>query len=120
MNILNKPRRSGKTTELIYASEATGFPIIACKGFNHAEAIKIQAAEMGCVIPEPITIDKDRYGHQFRLPFEAVFLDEAEELIKDAVQAYCKGIRIAALTVSIEMTGNPIEKEGAEDGYDGV
>ena len=74
MNILNKPRRSGKTTELIYASEATGFPIIACKGFNHAEAIKIQAA----------------------------------------VQAYT-GVRIAALTVSIEMTGNPIEKEGTED-----
>lgn len=114
MNILNKPRRSGKTTELIYASEATGFPIIACKGFNHAEAIKIQAAKMGCVIPEPITIDEYHHGHQFRLPFEAVFLDEGEDLIKDAVQAYT-GVRIAALTVSIEMTGNPIEKEGAED-----
>lgn len=47
MNILNKPRRSGKTTELIYASEATGFPIIACKGFNHAESIFVIPAPPG-------------------------------------------------------------------------
>lgn len=114
MNILNKPRRSGKTTELIYASEATGFPIIACKGDNHAESIKLQAEEMGCVIPEPITLEDFRHGFIMRKPYEAVFIDEGEDLIKEAVEAYTRA-RIAAITVSIEMTGKPIETEGAED-----
>ena len=52
MNLLIKDRASGKTTGLIYTSEATQYPIVT---FNRTSIryIKDMARDMGCLIPEP-------------------------------------------------------------------
>ena len=57
MRMLIKKRGSGKTTELIYASEATGFRIITPTS-SMAKYIKTQAEKLGCVIPEPMPYNK--------------------------------------------------------------
>lgn len=53
MKFINKPRRSGKTYGLIYASEATGFPIVVTTADRYNSIVGM-ANDMGCSIPEAV------------------------------------------------------------------
>lgn len=88
MNLLIKDRASGKTTGLIYTSEATQYPIVT---FNRQSIkyIKEMAAEIGCLIPEPLCFGDFRgeSNRGSRLP-ENILVDEVGMVIKDALNAY--------------------------------
>ena len=97
MKLLIKGRASGKTTGLIYTSEATGYPIITNSKIT-ANYIKNQATEMGCEIPEPITVNDIHSG--MKLPSDAnVLFDNVETILKDALSYYL-GANVVCATMS--------------------
>ena len=99
MNLLIKDRASGKTTGLIYTSEATQYPIVT---FNRMSIgyIKNMAKDIGCLIPEPLCIEdfKSDSARGRRLP-DNVLLDEASVIIGNALKAYL-GTNIVAATMT--------------------
>lgn len=88
MRLLIKKRQSGKTTGLIYASEATGYPI-ATANECMVKSIKDKAAEMGCTIPTPVTFYELRNwkGRGMRL-YDTVLIDEVESILGAALNEY--------------------------------
>lgn len=99
MNLLIKDRASGKTTGLIYVSEATQYPIIT---FNRESInyIKEMAKDMGCLIPEPLCVGdlKGNASRGRRFP-DNVLLDEAGVIIGDALNAYL-GTNVVTATMT--------------------
>lgn len=57
MKFIEGARGSGKTTKLIYKSAELNIPIIAPTTMM-CNCIKARASEIGCNIPEPISINK--------------------------------------------------------------
>lgn len=111
MNLLIKDRAKGKTTGLIYTSEATQYPIIT---FNKqsVEYIKHMADEMGCLIPEPLCVEyfKGTYVRPHGLP-QNVLLDEAGTIIGDALNAYLgTNVIVATMTDPLREKYNRMEK----------
>lgn len=102
MNLLIKDRATGKTTGLIYTSEATQYPIVT---FNRQSIgyIKHMAGEMGCLIPEPLCILDFRgdSARRKRLP-DNILLDEAGMVIEDALNTYLgTNVVVATMTDSL-------------------
>lgn len=121
MNLLIKNRASGKTTGLIYTSEATQYPIVT---FNRMsiEDIKHMANDMGCLIPEPICIEDFRsdLARGRRLPYN-VLLDEAGMVIGDALNAYLRTNVVAAtMTDSLREHYERIKKQNQACRYFGL
>ena len=88
VRLLIKERQSGKTTGLIYASEATGYPI-ATANEGMVKLIKDRAAEIGCTIPTPVTFYELRNwnGRGTRL-YDTVLIDEVEGILGAALNEY--------------------------------
>ena len=102
MKLLIKDRASGKTTGLIYTSEATGYPIVTNSKIT-ANYIKEQAKEMNCDIPDPITVNDIHSG--MGLPSDVnVLFDNVETILKDALNYYL-GANVVCATMS-----SPIKK----------
>lgn len=98
MNLLIKDRAKGKTTGLIYTSEAAQYPIVT---FNRQsiEYIKYMADDVGCLIPEPLCIlDFRGDSARRRLP-DNILLDEASMVIPDALNTYL-GTNVVAATMT--------------------
>ena len=111
MMIINKERQSGKTTGLIYTSEATGFPILT-KTLQSAKSISETAKRMGCVIPDPMTVSNYKmYCNCIGQMPRKVLIDELETILDDAVDEYIHG-HVVAATMTIPMS--TIQKEDAE------
>ena len=93
------PRGTGKTTKLIHASEVTGYPIL-CANLCAVDNAKKMAKEMGCNIPEPMTI-ADFKRHFYR--DENVLIDEvlANNLLAIALNQYI-GANVVACTMTLE------------------
>ena len=93
MRLLIKERQSGKTTGLIYASEATGYPI-ATANEGMVCNIKQMAEKMGCNIPEPITFCQLRNYKSAMNLYENILIDEVESILGAALNNYlhCKVI----------------------------
>lgn len=99
MKFINKPRRSGKTYGLIYASEATGFPIVVTTADRYNNIVGMATA-MGCDIPDPILVRdmRDRAGYR---PQDC-FIDDAEDVIAQALREYLHS-NVHGVTVSLDM-----------------
>lgn len=99
MNLLIKDRASGKTTGLIYTSEATQYPIVTLNRIS-IRYIKEIAKDLGCLIPEPLCIEDFRsvLARGKRIP-DDVLLDEAGVVIGDALNAYL-GTNVVAATMT--------------------
>lgn len=99
MNLLIKDRAKGKTTGLIYTSEATQYPIVTCDR-QSISYIKHMADKMGCLIPEPLCIEdfKGEFVRGRNLP-DNVLLDEAGMILNDALNAYL-GTNVIAATMT--------------------
>lgn len=104
MRLLDKSRASGKTTGLIYTSEATGYPIVALNK-SMARYIEKTGREMGCIIPEPMALDDliDNCSCSKQKPAHVLF-DEVESILGDALKAYL-GTDVVAATMT-----NPIKE----------
>lgn len=99
MKWLNKKRASGKTTGLIFASEATGYPIIVATDMQ-SKVVKENAAKLGAKIPEPMSV-KTFFATKQGKHIEKILIDESPRIIEDALQKYF-GVEIAAATMSLE------------------
>lgn len=88
MRLLIKGRQSGKTTGLIYASEATGYPI-AVENKTRVKYIEDMAEEIGCIIPQPVTFSelRDGIGRSNRL-YDTVLVDEVQSILASALSEY--------------------------------
>lgn len=90
MKLIIKDRGMGKTTQLIYMSEATGYPIVTNNKFS-INSLKMRAKKLGCEIPEPITSyemasGKKRGNHLY----DNILVDEValDGVLKDALNKY--------------------------------
>lgn len=95
MKLLIKGRRTGKTTQMLYTSEATGYPIVV-HSRQMVSVLKNRAKQLGISIPEPITVNDLRMG--FFSP-KGVLIDEADKIISDALDAYL-GCHVVAATLT--------------------
>ena len=82
MKLLIKDRGTSKTTGLIYASEATGYPIVTRSKIQSCY-IEDMAKDMGCDIPEPLTVS-ELHTSRVLPPETNVFFDNIETIIEDA------------------------------------
>lgn len=99
MRLLIKDRQKGKTTGLIYTSEATGYPIVV-HNRSHIEFIKEKAHELGCSIPDPVTVNELREHRCKGLHlYEHVLVDEVSFIIEDALNSYL-GCKVECATMS--------------------
>lgn len=77
MKIINRPRGTGKTTQLIYLSEVNRIPIVT----HEPNYIIDLAKRMGCDIPEPIAITKYiglTYGRNYDNRQQKFYIDDLE------------------------------------------
>ena len=101
MRLIIKGRAQGKTTELIHASEVTGYPIIAHTE-RQRDYIKELAKKMNCIIPELYTV-QELTSHDFRhgrkLKEQKMLLDDAELVIGAALNNYL-GVDVISATLT--------------------
>lgn len=99
MRIINRPRGTGKTIQLIHASEIMQCPII-CGTELSKQYIKNRANELGCNIPEPINVIETETG-KLDLEDKQVLVDNAEYVLALLLsQRY--GCEIKAMTLTGE------------------
>lgn len=87
LKFITKKRGMGKTTMLIYASAATGIPIVA-NSKKQCEYIADKAREYEVSIPKPVTPEEVCDGRLAGTGVTELFADDAEELIADALREY--------------------------------
>lgn len=100
MKILIKDRGTSKTTGLIYASEATDYPIVTSSKIQ-AHYIKDNAAKMGCIIPDPLTVEDVRSNNVLRSGANILF-DNVETILEAALNYYLNANIVCATMSDIE------------------
>ena len=101
MRLIIKGRAQGKTTELIYTSEVTGYPIIT-HSEKQRDYINEMAKKMNCIIPNPYTIQEltsQTFRHGRRLDEQKTLLDDAEQIIGAALNNYL-GVDVVSATLT--------------------
>lgn len=102
MKILNKPRQTGKSTDLIKLSSKHGLYII-CATRDRAQYLSTMAMEMGIHIPFPITPRE----LPLRSPYiKGVLIDDFEDVL-----SYLIGKPIVLATTSKKVIGDVNELE---------
>lgn len=103
MNTENKPsvlvikdRGTGKSTQLVYTSAVTQYPIITQHRTSIIHLMDL-ANELGVVIPTPMTVDD--YKARGRIHENHILIDEGYDLIGEALDAYM-GTHVVAVTLS--------------------
>lgn len=87
-------RGQGKTTAMVYASAATGAPIL-CPSHQQGKYIKLKADELGVEIPDPVYLEDDfRWRH-----IESVLVDDAEQVLRGLIKKAI-GAELMAFTMS--------------------
>lgn len=98
MRLLIKDRAKGKTTQMIYTSESTGYPIVV-ETQMQKNFIMDKAKEMDVIIPEPITLDEANNIRGRIKPNDKVIVDEGYNIIEKALKAYI-GCDVVAVTLT--------------------
>lgn len=97
MRLLIKDRAKGKTTQMIYTSEATGYPIVV-ETETQKRFLMNMAGGMDINIPEPIAVnDIERRTRGCRI--EKVLIDEGYNIIEKALKEYI-GCEVVAVTLT--------------------
>jgi hypothetical protein len=106
MNIINKPRGTGKTVELIYASEVTGARIIT-RSETQARCVLQKSKELGCHIPTPYSIDKYKScNHSEEVADdEDILIDDLDWSLDDILKDYFNH-NVFAVTMSVKESGD--------------
>lgn len=100
MNLINKPRGSGKTTQLIFTSVTVGYPIV-CHNIAMVDNIQKMAEKLGCDIPKPVTIAEMRSGMNYgNKKYENVLVDEVMFFFNAAINEYL-GTNVVACTCTL-------------------
>lgn len=91
-----KDRGTGKSTQLVYTSAVTQYPIITQRRTSIMYLMDL-ANELGVVIPTPMTVDD--YKARGRIRENHILIDEGYDLIGEALDAYM-GTHVVAVTLS--------------------
>lgn len=91
-----KDRGTGKSTQLVYTSAVTQYPIITQHKTSIMHLMDL-ANELGVVIPTPMTVDD--YKAKGRIHENHILIDEGYDLIGEALDAYM-GTHVVAVTLS--------------------
>lgn len=91
-----KDRGTGKSTQLVYTSAVTQYPIITQHRTSIIHLMDL-ANELGVVIPTPMTVDD--YKARGRIHENHILIDEGYDLIGEALDAYM-GSHVVAVTLS--------------------
>lgn len=91
-----KDRGTGKSTQLVYTSAVTQYPIITQHRTSIIHLMDL-ANELGVVIPTPMTVDD--YKARGRIHENHILIDEGYDLIGEALNAYM-GTHVVAVTLS--------------------
>lgn len=91
-----KDRGTGKSTQLVYTSAVTQYPIITQHRASIMHLMDL-ANELGVVIPTPMTVDD--YKAKGRIHENHILIDEGYDLIGEALDAYM-GTHVVAVTLS--------------------
>lgn len=88
MKLVIKNRGQGKSTQLIYTSEITRYPIVTTS-HTSVELIKILAKELACNIPEPI-VYTDLRNNKYRgnKNLGKVLVDDADIILEEVLNEY--------------------------------
>jgi hypothetical protein len=97
MEIIQKPRNDGKTTELIKKS-AENFSYIVCHDHQEAHRISEQARLMELNIPFPITFNEFLQGQFSGRGINSFLIDNADWLLN----SLAKGVEIKCITLTKE------------------
>lgn len=97
MNLINLGRRNGKTVMLVHTSFVTGAPIIT-SSFGMKTNVKTVANTLGINI-EVYTYEEFMQMHRKNCP---ILIDEAEPIIKKALEAYF-GNEVIGATFTLPM-----------------
>ncbi len=94
--LIIKDRGTGKTTQLLYTSATTQYPIIVP---NYSQVIFLleKAKELDLTIPIPLTVEQFR--NRMGMNYDRVLIDEGYNLIGEALDAYM-GTHVAAVTLT--------------------
>ena len=91
-----KDRGTGKSTQLVYTSAVTQYPIITQHRTSIMHLMDL-ANELGVVIPTPMTVED--YKARGRIHENHILIDEGYDLIGEALDAYM-GTHVVAVTLS--------------------
>ena len=91
-----KDRETGKSTQLVYTSAVTQYPIITQHRTSIIHLMDL-ANELGVVIPTPMTVND--YKARGRIHENHILIDEGYDLIGEALDAYM-GTHVVAVTLS--------------------
>lgn len=99
MRIIAKGRQQGKTTQMIYTSEATGVTIVV-SSIQEKEHVKKLAKQMCCNIPEPVTAKELEAGKRQGRNYDFVMVDNMEKFLKNALESYL-GAKVLCGTLTL-------------------
>lgn len=89
-----KDRATGKTTQLLYTSATTQYPIIVQNKLQ-IKLLLDKAEDLNLIIPVPMTVEEFKNKHGMN--YDRVLVDEGYNLIGEALDAYM-GTHVAAVT----------------------
>lgn len=95
-NLIIKDRGTGKSTQLLYTSATTQYPILT-KTKNMADNLLKMADDLELCIPAPLT-EYDIESRKIKLP-KNILIDEGYDLIGSALDYYL-GTHVVAVTLS--------------------
>lgn len=94
--LIIKERGEGKTTQLLYTSATTQYPIIV-QNTLQIKLLLDKANDLDLIIPLPMTVEECRNNRGMN--YDRVLIDEGYNLIGEALDAYM-GTHVAAVTLT--------------------
>ena len=94
--LIIKDRATGKTTQLLYTSATTQYPIIVQNKLQ-IKLLLAKAKELNLTIPVPMTVEK--FKNSCGMNHDCVLVDEGYDLIGEALDAYM-GTHVVAVTLT--------------------
>lgn len=98
MRIWNKPRGSGKTTRMLYASEYTGKNILVGTK-EQAHILETNAKQLGLKIPKVLSVT-DFIDRNTNFCSDEVIIDEALMVLEALITAVRPGTKISDATLT--------------------
>lgn len=94
--LIIKDRATGKTTQLLYTSATTQYPIIV-QNHSQVNLLLNKANDLALIIPMPMTVEEFKNGRCHGMNHDHVLVDEGYNLIGESLDAYM-GTHVAAVT----------------------
>lgn len=94
--LIIKDRGTGKTTQLLYTSATTQYPIIV-RNHSQVKLLLDKANDLDLIIPVPMTVEEFKNKHGMN--YDRVLVDEGYNLIGEALDHYL-GAHVAAVTLT--------------------